>query len=126
MNVMLARFVDGGWEAPRKFLSVSDPMASEHAPVLSADENKMYFTRRFDPDGAEGGFVFPSRSSDVYFTYRTSKVEPFATPIRIDELARSDRGEQAMWLSPDQCRLYLQIVGPDPNGWDLYVAERTP
>lgn len=90
------------------------------APTISPDELELYFST-----GTE-------EATQLYVARRATKDEPFGTPVAVSELDEPGRGEQAGWISPDNCRLYgatfrKQTGGAGTNGsmyWDLAVATR--
>jgi WD40-like Beta Propeller Repeat len=81
----------------------------ERFPVVSRDGNTIYFLD--DGSGSVG---------EIYVAHRAQSGDPFTTASPVTEL-NSGAGEQPMWLSFDQCRLYFMSFH-SPMG--LYVASR--
>jgi hypothetical protein len=83
----------------------------EEAPVLSADEHVIYFSR----DAGNG--------PDIFIAQRDSSTGSFGPAALVPEL-NSMSDDKATWLSPDHCRLYFES-GREAS-FDIFVAERTP
>ncbi len=81
----------------------------ERFPVVSRDGNTIYFLD--DGSGSVG---------EIYVARRAQSTDPFTTASPVTEL-NSGAGEQPLWLSFDQCRLYFMSFRA-PIG--LYVASR--
>ena len=79
----------------------------ERFPVVSRDGNTIYFL----DDGA-------GSTGEIYLAHRAQSSVPFTTASIVTELS-SGAGEQPLWLSVDQCRLYFMSFR-SPEG--LYVA----
>jgi hypothetical protein len=79
----------------------------ERFPVASQDGNTIYFLD--DGTGTIG---------EIYMARRGDAGVPFTTASRVTELS-SGSGEQPLWLSFDQCRLYFMSFRQPPG---LYVA----
>jgi hypothetical protein len=81
----------------------------ERFPVVSQDGNTIYLL----DDGTGAGGV-----GEIYVAHRADAGVPFTTASLVTELS-SGSGEQPLWLSLDQCRLYFMSFR-QPQG--LYVA----
>lgn len=85
----------------------------EGAPVISADRLTLYYVSR----ALTGG-------DDVLVARRPSVTSAFGTPNIVNELS-SVTDERPMWLSPDDCTMYLVRVTAT-GGLDIFIAHRTP
>jgi Tol biopolymer transport system component len=109
-----ARDSSGAFGPPVLVGELGTSTSDSDLPVLSADGLTIYFES--DRSGGKGG-------GDIWTATRPTKSSPFGPPTNVTEL-NSALEEGPTWLSPDNCRLYL---GGDPvNGYDMWVAERSP
>lgn len=110
------------WRAPRVGTSFANPEAVaalntgeiEIIPVLSADRLTVYFsTNRANV----------TQGQDIWIAHRTSVTGEFSAPHPVEGV-NTMGNDHPSWLSPDNCRLYLNtnLSGTD----DLYVATRQP
>lgn len=84
-------------------------------PVISTDRLTLYFAST-RPGSTSG-------SGDIWFSHRDSAADPFPPPVLVSGV-NSEHADAPTWLSPDDCRLYLES---DRSGtMDIYVASRTP
>ncbi len=84
----------------------------ERYPVVSRDGNTIYFRDTVFVDSGVG------QVGEIYMSHRAQSSDPFATGSVVEEL-NSVLGEEPLWLSLDQCRLYFMSFR-SPEG--LYVA----
>jgi len=92
-------------------ISTRDPAADERAPVVSADETKIYYATR-TPGGHYRMWMATRPSTDVAFsTFRS-----------LDEISASDFDEYPAYITPDGCELYF--ASGRSGARDLYRARR--
>jgi hypothetical protein len=116
--------VGGGdiWRAPAAPSGFGTPVAinelnssaTDEVATLSDDDLTVYFAS--DRTGGAGG-------ADVWRSHRTDESSPFPAPSPVTELNEA-MNEIPSWISPDNCRLYLQSDRGGNSG--LYVATRSP
>lgn len=104
-----ARWNDAiGWTDIAPIAELSSPQADSN-PFLVGD---WIF---FDSDRPGIG------SRDIYLSSRTSPLDPFAPPMRVESLSTA-ADERDVWTSPDLKRIYFsRVVGTDAQ---LFVATR--
>jgi hypothetical protein len=113
-DLWVAARVGSGFADPVHVASVSSD-ANEEDPVLSSDGLTLYVASR--RAGGTGGF-------DIWRARRTTTHDPFSTPVEVKELD-SDTDDIPGWISPDDCRFYLQS-DRGGQGSAIYVATRAP
>ena len=84
----------------------------ERFPVVSRDGLTIYFRDVVFIDSGVG------QVGEIYVAQRATTNAPFVTWRLVDEL-NSSTGEEPLWLSVDQCRLYFMSFRNPPG---LYVA----
>jgi hypothetical protein len=105
----------GPFSDPVLIEEVSDPVAAEDDPTLTADLLEMYFeSDRFDGLG------------DILVSRRNSPAEPWGTPEIVDELSDPTFDEETPEISADGLTIiFASGVRPDSlGGSDLYMATR--
>lgn len=100
-------------------LTAANETGKENFPVISLDENTLYFGR----DEVLGvGF-------DVWVTHRSSPASAFSKPRLVTEFGNTDDNIPS-WISNDQCRLYFasnrNATDSGLADFHLWVAERQP
>lgn len=97
-------------QAPTSFTPVpftGIPSGGFQIPVMSADRKTFY--------GTNNGLIWRS--------HRVSDAVPFPAPVVVPELNEANANNGALYLSADNCRIYLGRITA-ANGPDLFVAER--
>ena|SRR5258706_14993342 len=93
-----------------------DSLASsegEQAPVVTADEQVVFFTR-----------YSSTTSYDVFVATRSLTSDPFGSARKVDELSTA-RYDHVTWVSADGCRVYVNSDRNAPPGFeDIFVADR--
>ncbi len=109
-----ARAQQGGFAQPAELDVV--PGRSLFNPVLSHDGRTLYFA---------GTVVADFSDRKVYRAHRPSVTETFGPALDVPELTGT--GISPVWLSRDECRLYVAEERPTGLGsLDYYVYERDP
>jgi len=105
-------------------LGIDAPQAFDAYPVVADDELAIFFGSDRQNRGA---------GMRIYFARRKKANVGFEPPTlvdSIDSLQSVGTDARPVWLSSDQCRLYLASNQTDDGGvgstLDLWVAERTP
>jgi len=108
----------GSAQAPAQVAGI-DTASTDQRQCLSSDELLVYWaSNRPDLDHIGG--------LDVFVANRAQKTDAFGNARIVTELSTTS-DENADWLSPDLCRLYVhsnRSIGM--GGDDLYIAERVP
>lgn len=114
------------WHAPKAAASFGAPIevteltsgVGDFSPVLTGDRLTLYFGSR-----RTGGFG----TNDIWRARRADPNGTFANVENVTEL-NSTLTDNPSWLSPDECRLYLESDRDDTNvgTTHLYVAARPP
>jgi hypothetical protein len=108
-----ARSGAGGFEAPIRIDELDT--GDEWAPVVTADELTIYFTR-----GDE------KKAGNIWVARRSSTADGFGTEELVDEL-NTPEYDMPFGVSRDGCRLYFVSNGYDTTGdTDVLVAEKPP
>ena len=94
---------------------LSDAVEFESSAVISADELTIYYAYR----------LATSTQSDIWTARRASPTAPFDPPTLVPEIS-SPAQDSPGWLSPDNCRLYIESIRDTGIDYRLYVAERQP
>jgi hypothetical protein len=105
----------GPFSEPVLIENLSDPVAAEDDPTVTADLLELYFeSDRFDGRG------------DILVSRRSSPAEPWGAPELVDELSDPSFDEETPEISADGLTILLSIGGrPDSlGGSDLYMATR--
>ena len=97
---------------PGQTIAELDTTAAEVAPVLSADERVIYFSR-----------FSVTADLDTWVAVRDNPASQFGTAQVVPEL-NTGGADNPTWLSPDLCRLYFE--SSRSAQFDLYLAERKP
>lgn len=113
-DIYASAIVDGRYAAPAPVAGVNTVEAHELAPVLSADELRLYFA-----SDRAGGFG----DMDIYLATRSDPSAPFGAAVALAEL-NTPQHEQPTWISADDCTLYLSSKRPGNGGLDVWRASR--
>jgi len=87
----------------------------ESSPTISADGLTIYYAQR----------AATATQADIWTARRASKDVPFEQPSRVADVSSPDE-DSPDWLSPDNCRLYIESRRGASVDYRLYVAERQP
>jgi hypothetical protein len=109
-DIYRASRATSGFESPAPI--DIDTTGDEMDPVVSADDLTIYYGR-------------PSDGTPIWKATRQSKSDPFSNPVPLSELNGPLSVRVPVWISPDECRLYIQ-ERDSLGGIFIYVAERTP
>jgi hypothetical protein len=90
-----------------------DSQLDEADPVVSADDLTLYYAR-------PGNGTAP-----VWMATRQSRLDAFSNPVPLTELSGPLTVRIPEWISPDDCRLYIQEQD-SLGGVFIYVAQRPP
>lgn len=100
--------------APTTFASL-ESFGDAFGAVFSPDRLTLYFGHH-STDGWH-----------VYETTRTSTTADFGTPAERTELSTGTGAtEIPKFISSDACRLYMAVLTPTAQSWDVYIATRPP
>ncbi len=95
----------------------------DYVPVISADEQVMYFTSRREGSSNNVKDAYGNYHEDVYISYNTygkwSKAANVGPPVN------SDTHDACVALSPDGERMIVYRTAPDLVTGDLYVTRQT-
>lgn len=93
----------------------------EYSPVITADNQLMYFTSRRPHRPTEELIEKQDIHEDIWFTTR-HKDGHWATPKKLEGLVNTHRHESCVGVSPDGSMLFLY---QSENGGDLYTSTKT-
>ena len=109
------------WSTPVNLGSPVNSGVEENTPCISRDGLSLYFMSRrpLDPSG-------PTTIGDLYVSQRTTKADPWGTPVNLGANINTSLTEYWPTLSPDGHRLYFSrfINHNGNNNYDLYVSRR--
>jgi hypothetical protein len=92
--------------------------SGEGFPVLSADQRVIYFASLRTGDGVLGG-------NDIWMAARPSNPGTFVDLKPVTKI-NSNELDVPLWISPDNCRLYLASGRAGVGAYDIWMAERVP
>lgn len=109
------------WRAPRTSTGFGPPIrvtelsssVTDYSPVLSADRLTIFFASD----------AMTSGTTEIFIAHRNGVNDAFLPPTLISSV-NSAIDDIPLWLSPDNCRLYLSRGGP--ASLDIMVATRHP
>lgn len=102
--------------APPPDFSTGNAAAEDRAPVVTADELRIYFASNSGPSGGT------MAGGNIWTSTRVSKAVGWVAPTMVSELAGFGTYPRPGWISPDDCRLYLW--SNKAGSEDVYVATR--
>lgn len=117
-SLFVASATDAGFSAASPVGGTGLGTGDNRFAAVTADDLVMYFASNRGGTGTQGGF-------DVFVATRASTSVPFSAPRVVAEVS-SASDESADWISDDRCRLYFSSNRNLANGYDLYVATKTP
>ncbi len=112
-TLVRASFVNGAMLTSLEALTTSADFGQSN-PVSSHDALTLYFA------AAPGGSAIPT---SVFVAHRSDQNALFTSGTLVPELASAEE-TLPLWISADNCRLYLQRVLNGQRG--LWLAKRTP
>ncbi|WP_394844358.1 hypothetical protein LZC95_45815 [Pendulispora brunnea] len=113
-DIYRSALVNGYYQQGQPVSELNDPSSHEEGPLLTPDGLTIFFTT--DRSGAN-----TQGQEDIWTAERTSPTGTFSAPKPVPAL-NSSAGDWAGWISPDNCRLYMNS---DRDGVrTVYVAER--
>jgi tetratricopeptide (TPR) repeat protein len=92
----------------------------DYVPVISADENVMYFTSRREGSSNNVKDAYGNYHEDVYISYNTYGT--WSKAVNIGPPVNSDTHDACVALSPDGERMIVYRTAPDLVTGDLYVT----
>ena len=92
----------------------------DYVPVISADENVMYFTSRREGSSNNVKDAYGNYHEDVYISYNT--YGKWSKAVNIGPPINSDTHDACVALSPDGERMIVYRTAPDLVTGDLYVT----
>lgn len=124
LSIAVAPVTDAGDVGPFQLVPITGPR--ELFPVVSGDGLRLYFGRA--TGALDAGDLDTVKNADIQLVARPDTEAAFPpTPVAVDNVSSGER-DFPMWLSPDDCRLYLLSTRNRPEAsaadTEVFVATR--